>query len=278
MKTTRAILLTLSILLVFALAACGAADSSPAPADGGALAADTSADTAQPTEEPPSGAVISEAAGNCNNAFYPLRNDTVWTYQIVNPVEEKPTGSFNLSYGNISGDSFDALMSLKNAETEEIFQAASTWYCSGEGMLSSDFATLNFASNLDVKVETLDYAGISLLPADQWELGKTWDTSYKVNVTFSVEGMDIVSAMDIQIVNTISAIEEVSVTAGTYPEAYRVDTTGTMTVDMEGDMDFSMGNLPIEYTTWFVRDVGMVKQITTGPDADGTYTELVSVE
>lgn len=277
MRTSRAILLTLAILLVFTLAACGAEDSAPAPAEGGAPAAETPADTMQPTEEPASGAVISEASGNCSNPFYPLRSDTVWTYQMVRPGEA-PQGSFTLAYDNISPDSFDALMSLRNEETEEIFQASSTWYCSGEGLLSSDYATMNFASNVGVKVETLDYAGISLLPADQWNVGNSWDTSYQVNVTFSVEGMDITSTMDVQITNTISTIEEVSVTAGTYPEAYRVDTTGSMTVDMEGDMDFSMGNIPIEYSTWYVRDVGMVKQVNTGPDDDDTFTELVSVE
>ncbi|MEJ2449036.1 MAG: hypothetical protein P8Y37_14000, partial [Anaerolineales bacterium] len=63
MRTKRAILLTLSILLTFALAACGAADSAPAPAEVGAPAADTAADTTPPTEEISSGAVISEASG-----------------------------------------------------------------------------------------------------------------------------------------------------------------------------------------------------------------------
>ena len=277
MKTTKFILICLSILLLSVLSACGPTETAPVPGEEGAPAAESPADSAVPTEEPPAGAVISEASGACNNPFYPLRSDTVWTYQILRPGEA-PQGSFTLSYDNITGETFDALMSLRDAETDEIFQATSTWYCTGDGILDSDFATLNFAPTLNLRVETLNYDGISLLPGDQWEVGKSWDTSYQVNVTFSVEEMDIISAMDVQITSTISAIEGVSVTAGTYPEAYRVDTTGSMTVNMEGDMDFSMGNIPIEYSTWYVRDVGMVKQVTSGPDADGTFTELVSVE
>jgi len=277
MKSSKLILIILSLLLISLLAACGPAETVSAPAEGGAPAAEAPADTPVPTEELKSAGVVSEASGACNNPFYPLRSDTVWTYQIVQPGED-PQGSFTLQYSNISADTFDALMSLRDAETDEIFQATSTWYCSGEGMLANDFATLNFASNVGVKVETLDYSGISLLPADQWEVGATWDTSYQVNVTFSVEGLDITSGSDVKIANTISAIEQISVTAGTYSEAYRVDTTGSMNLNMEGDMDFSMGDIPVEYTTWYVRDVGMVKQVTSGPDADGTFTELVSVE
>lgn len=277
MKTTKVLLTAISIVLISVLAACGAGDSASAPAEGEAPAGESAPDSPPPTEETASEGLVSQASGACNNPFYPLRSDTVWTYQIIRPGEN-PQGSFTLAYEDISADSFNALMSLRDEETDEIFQASSTWFCSGEGMLSSDFATMNFASNVGVKVETLDYAGISLLPADQWDVGNSWDTSYQVNVTFSVEGMDIASAMDVQISNTISAIEGVSVTAGTFPEAYRVDTTGSMTVDMEGDMDFSMGNIPIEYSTWYVRDVGMVKQITSGPEADGTFTELVSIE
>ncbi len=277
MKTNKLILISLTFLLISTLAACGPAESVPAPAEGGAPAAEAPADTPVPTEEPKSAGVVSEASGACDNPFYPLRSDTVWTYQIVQPGED-PQGSFTLQYSNISADTFDAQMSLRDAETDEIFQATSTWYCSGEGLLASDFATMNFASNIGVKVETLDYSGISLLPADQWEVGASWDTSYQVNVSFSVEGMDINSGSDVTLTNTISAVEEISVTAGTYPEAYRVDTSGSMNLNMEGDMDFSMGDFPVEYTTWYVRDVGMVKQVTSGPDADGTYTELVSVE
>ncbi len=277
MKTTKVILICLSILLLSLLSACGPTESASSPGEGGAPAAESPADTAVPTAEPPSAAVVSEASGACNNPFYPLRSDTVWTYQILRPGEA-PQGSFTLSYDNITGETFDALMSLRDAETDEVFQATSTWYCTGDGILDSDFATLNFAPNLNLRVETLNYDGISLLPGDQWEVGKSWDTSYQVNVTFSVEGMDITSAMDVQITSTISAIEGVSVTAASYPEAYRVDTTGSMTVNMEGDMDFSMGNIPVEYSTWYVRDVGMVKQVTSGPDADDTFTELVSIE
>lgn len=271
MRLNKLALISGAVLLVLALAACSSAEIAATAIP------DVPANTPIPTPEPTSPGVASEAPGACRHAFYPLRSDMIWTYQIVSPVEAAE-GSFELSYENITADSFDALMSLRDPETDEIYRASGTWYCSDDGIISSDLAAITFLTAADVTVETLDYDGITLLPASQWEVGKSWDSSYQVNENFDMEGMEISAAMTVDITSTIAAIEEISVSAGTYSEAYRVNTKGSMIMDLGGDMGASLSDIPIEYNTWYVRDIGMVRQETLGVDADGTYVELFSLE
>ncbi len=65
-----------------------------------------------------------------------------------------------------------------------------------------------------------------------------------------LEGFTFESTMIYNLVNTISAVEPVSVPAGDYPEAYRVDASGTILIEEMGI------DLPVNYTSWFVRDGG----------------------
>lgn len=265
-----------AVLVLALLSACSPAESPPAdPGSSSEVAAPADPPTATP--ESSAAGVVSEASGACNNPFYPIRGDTAWTYQIVQPESKNTQGSFTLSYENLTGESFETLMTLRDPESDQIFQARGTWYCSEEGIVSSEFNTFSFVTLGDVSVETLDYDGFSLLPEDQWELNATWPSDYQVNASFTVEETSVTSSMSISLVSTITAIEEVTVSAGSYPEAYRVDTVGVMDLDLEG-VDAVQSSFPIEYSTWYVRNVGMVKQQTTGEAADGTYTELISVE
>jgi hypothetical protein len=275
MNKSKFLLTFLMIFIIALLGACTPADTSPPSAEN-SVAESAPTQTAAPTAEPTIG-VVSEAPGACNNAFYPIRGDATWTYQFVHPNQEENQGSFSLSYENLADDSFETVMILRDPETDEIFEARGTWFCSGEGLVASEFNTFSFVTIGDVSVETLDYEGFSLLPEEQWEINATWPSDYQVNASFNVDEIAVSTSMAISLVNTVTAVEEITVSSGTYPEAYRVDTVGVMNMDMEG-IDASLSTLPLEYSTWYVQNVGMVKQETTGESADGSYTELVSID
>ena len=143
-------------------------------------------------------------------------------------------------------------MTLQDRETGEIFTATATWSCDQSGLISSEYTTINFTQFEGLDFETLDYQGVYLLPAEEWEVGASWNSSYQVKADFSMEGITVNTAMEIDILNTIAGIEELAVSAGTFPEAYRVDSTGTISIDLGGDVGVVFSDLPLEYSTWYV--------------------------
>lgn len=272
------------VLLIGLLGACSSADSPPSTAP----PSDTESEpTAAPTAPPPTptptpvpppptptatatpeqteGRLETQASGACANPFYPIRDDWVWTYRTF--AAEALASEYTQSYTNVSAEGFTNIVQLEGATVE------AAWLCSEEGLISSEYASIALTSVPDLSFETLDYSGIYLLPADQWALNATWETTYDVRTAFTVEGMSVETDMSVVMQNEIVAIEEVTVPAGTYPEAYRVDAYTTMDMSMSGistSMDFMVSQ-------WFVRGVGLVKSSSTY-EGMTSGIELVSLE
>ena len=75
------------------------------------------------------------------------------------------------------------------------------------------------------------------------------------------------------VTNTIAAIEPVTVPSGTYSNAYQVDISGEMVMNiMETE-----STIPLTYSTWYVKDVGMVKSASADPTLAYSM-ELASLE
>jgi hypothetical protein len=261
-------MLLISIVLMAAvllLAACGstpAGDSAPAGSAGSASTMDeSSSDTSM---EMAAGGVDSQGTGFCSNAFFPLRSDKTWTYKTTTGDSDY---DFNWTFKDITDSSFTIVQNFPSL-TNEI-----SWQCGPDGMLSSTYANLAMNSDVNVKYDTLSVTGVALPPADEWVMGKSWDMDYVVGVTLETEGMTIEASGDIVTTRTITAIESVTVPAGTYANAYRVDSTGQMTLDMMGNQSTT----PLTYSDWYVKGVGLVKS-SSAQDQLTYDMQLISFE
>jgi len=206
------------------------------------------------------------ASGVCFNSFYPIRDDKVWTYRSDAGGD---VSTYQQTFSNVSADGF-TVVTMFDGNSVEV-----SWECTEDGLISSEFLNFSFIPDANFDLSTNDFSGIWIPDAEDWVVGKEWGSTYSVDLVSEMEGMSFETGMTLELTNTITAIESVSVVAGDYAEAYRVDTTGIMVIEDLGTES------PIEYSSWFVRDVGMVRSAMVSMEgfSDGGYnTELISVE
>jgi len=244
---------SLLILGMLLLAACG-----------------NSAGASTQESEAPSGAELpstmeedtaTQATGLCANEFFPLRSDKTWKYTITS---DSTTSDYSITFKDITDTSFTAVQTFPNL-TNEV-----TWQCGENGMLSSSFANMNFTSATEVSIDTINVDGITLPPESDWAEGNIWDTSYTIQVTINTNDTPIQAEGKIDLSNEITSKESITVPAGSYPESYRVDSSGEMTINLMG----TQTTMPLIYSTWYVKGVGMVKSSST--DANLTYDMVLS--
>lgn len=301
--TSRRFVLLLSLLLLLALAACGGNGADTAgegaevvaptlaatePAE--AAPTDAPATEAPPTEVPPTEAAPTEApteaaettaettAGNlpegeCANEFFPVVEGRSLRYG--NTIPDLGASEYTQTFSDVTDSSFTVTMDL--GEGDELVQS---WTCSGEGLLSPEFTQLPGGVE-GMTIEYVEAEGVSVPPADQMQPGGEWTTHYVVNATLPDTGAGAMTMTEtIDLVNTVTAVEAVSVPAGDYPDAVRVETTGTIGIAMTlGDQTQPATNVGMNFTTWYVAGVGVVRQEMEGMlDSGAIVTELVAVE
>lgn len=260
-------LLSFSLLILAAMlvTACTSPSGSAAAAGQDDSATDglveTTGESTAITDESSS---TSEGAGLCANEFFPLRSDKTWHYTVTSGDTRN---DYSITYKDITDSSFVVVQTWPNASSEV------GWQCNAEGMLSSNYATINMNSSPDVTFDTLQAEGITLPPESEWEIGKVWDMNYTAQVTINNNGTEIQADGEIDISREIAAIETVTVSAGTYENAYRVDSTGLITINLMG----TKTSTPLIYSDWYVKGVGLVKSASS--EANLSYDlELVSFE
>ncbi len=288
----RIVLLSLILLLGVTLAACGGDDAAP-EAESTEVAAPTASATepavveptavvlpteapteapAEPTAEPTAAEVAQ--SGDCGNAFYPVVEGRALTYQTTLPG--MGTETFTTVYSDVSDSSFTITTDLGDGNT-----LSQTWQCSGEGMLSPEFSQLQTGIE-GIEIEFVEASGVSIPSEDLFQPGGTWTTHYVANAIMGDEGagaMTMVQTVDLT--NTVVGTEAVTVPAGEFPEAVRVDTTGAITIAMSaGDDAAPATSLEMNYSAWYVEGIGMVLQDFSdffGDATGSTLSELVSV-
>ncbi len=256
MKKHLVPMLGISILSILLFVACGSG-SAAVEADNAAAPAGGDSAGAAPVED----ISTTQGTGFCANEFFPLRSDKTWKYTITSG---DMVSDYAITYKDISDAAFTAVQTFPNLSSEV------AWQCSEEGMLSSEYASMNFSSDADVQFETLEVTGVVLPPAEQMTIGKIWDMAYTVQVTINSGGTDIQADGVISISREVAAIESVSVPAGTYDKAYRVDNIGEMTIEIMG----TKTSTPLMYSDWYVKGVGMVKSASS--DANLPYEMVLT--
>jgi hypothetical protein len=296
-------LVVVALLLALALAACGGDDTSEAaetavvaPTDAAETsttepatappATETMAPETPPTDEPtaePATEAPAEtepataAGGGCSNAYYPVVDGRVYTYS--SSIAGFGVSNFTMTFSDVTDSSFTVTTDAGEGEPIAI-----TWECNEEGLFSPEFTQFPGGEEF-LTIEFVEAEGVTVPAEELFQPGESWTTHYVANATMGEAGvgeMTLVQTMDMT--HTVIGTEAVSVPAGDYPDAVRVDTVGTVSIS------FSLGgtaqpatSTEMNYTNWYVRDVGMVRQEfeailgVEGAD-DPSVTELLSFE
>lgn len=303
--TARLWPIVLLLLLAMALAACGgeepgatgvqstevaaaptpeeaaeepAAEPTDAPAD-----APTDEPTAAPTDEPapeptdpPATEEPAEAAvatGECGNAFFPVVDGRTMTYSTN--IDVDGITEYSTTFSNVTDSSF----TFTTAFGEHTFET--DWQCSEAGLLSPEASRLPNQME-GMTIEFVEAEGVTIPAEEQFQVGESWTTHYVANATITLDAttaMNTVQTHDMT--HTVTAVEPISVPAGDFPEAVRVETVATIgsTIIM-GDLSQQGIDIDLNYTSWYAEGVGLVRQEVEGMMDQGSayIVELIAIE
>jgi len=214
----------------------------------------------------PENTQVPEAAniGDCFNPYYPVTTGKVWNYITKTETGEDP---FSIYYEDVTSSSYTQAIQTGDSLVKI------AWTCSPDGLLSNQFSSLGISGVEGVEFQTVDVTGLALPSEPNWQVGFSWDTGYKLKLIITADENTLESEGEAVMTNTIAAIESVTVPAGTYPNAYRVDVTSTMNILLFG----TQSEIPLNYSNWFVKDIGMVKS-SFGDSPIPVEVELISIE
>ena len=248
------------------------------PAEAPAPAAEEATPTVDPTAEAlaagPDGPVV--MLGDCGNAFYPVAEGRAMTYRST--LEGFGETEYTTTFTDVTESSFTV-----TTDVGEGGVVAVTWTCTGEGMLSPEFSQMPGGIE-GISIEFVEAEGVSIPTEEMFQPGQSWTTHYVANATMPDVGageMTMVQTMDMT--NNVAGIESVTVPAGEFPDAVRVDTNGTISIALSmGGTPQPASTIEMVYTTWYVRDIGMVRQDMSSllgeGGTGGAITELVSIQ
>lgn len=217
------------------------------------------------TPLPPTNTPVPTPAGACYNPWYPITEGTVLSYTASGP--ERTIGH-QTTFSQVTENSFVSTTSVDGVLTGEVH-----WACSAQGLMSSTFADLDI-SNMpaDIEFKAVSYEGVVFPPAGEWQAGHTWSTTWAMEMQAAIGGVNVTSQIDVEQQNEMIGLEEVTVPAGTF-EAMRVETQMSMIMTVAGQTTTTTWPM----TSWYARDVGLVKSVST-LNSHPTTTELVAIE
>ena len=200
-------------------------------------------------DETASAAGTNEATGLCVNEFYPIYTDKKREYKITgsNPA------TYILSQNKNEGNSFTEKrnFTIGAADTELLIN----WICTEDGLRNAEYNSgANFSMG-NFKMETVESSGVTV-PKD-WEVGKKWTNSYKVNAKLNVGKMSTGAKGTITINNEIASLDDKITTADGDFEAAKVVS--------DVNMNLSGRTTKMKMTNWYAPNVGLVKQDVKSP-------------
>jgi hypothetical protein len=221
-----------------------------------------------PTEEPqqtPTMEAVTETAAEsqvetnslCYHPYFPIVDGASWTYD--DDLDE----DYTLRIEETDEESFRMIQEMLD---EDIVYAVD-WYCTEEGILKGSFGQADLINQAagdegtpEFQFETLEWEGQTLPSPELLEIGYTWTSFYQLSASLDIEGFSQTMNMDVIVDHEIIGMEEITVPAGTFPEALRVDSDGQINMFLVSDE----GSTPVSsfdfgYSTWYVEGVGMVR-------------------
>jgi hypothetical protein len=258
------------VLSVLFLTGCGATDLLPDSGDSDntntteimtdEAPMDEESNMEEPTEEvmqePADENPAVDMASNCYHPLFPISEDAYWQYQV------STNESYTLTLTNVTEDTFTM---TQNFDDSEVLLTVD-WLCSEDGLLQGNFAQVDFIDasegedDPEFNFETLSWEGETLPAKELIEVGYEWTAIYHLGGEMDLEGMTSSIEATVTINYVIAAVEEVTVPAGTFPEAYRIDSQGEVSMVMDFDgTSMPMSGVDFGSSSWYVEDVGLVK-------------------
>lgn len=217
-------------------------------------------------------------SGNCANPYFPLAEGLTYRYRTTDSFTGE--SEYTITYSEITDDSVVATYNFDQDEETSTF--SQTFQCSEEGILSP--GPLQFPEEMGMEMEftVVEATGLTLPAASRLTPGETWTTRYVVLGVGESEGMSFQWEQTMEFENEVVAIEAVSVPAGDYPAAVRVDSTGAVSVVTTiGETETPLMSFDLEQSTWYVENIGMVRQESPdlfSDEGETSVVELVGVE
>jgi hypothetical protein len=286
----RKLVPVLLILSSFILFACGLTDMSMgdetqvvSPPHEKTMAEETGGEEgeSEPTEEmdkpTPTESAQLDTQSACYHPLFPVMEGASWTYDY-----ESGEG-YTLRIEETGEDTFTMSQTMEGeVEGGEDMVYTVDWYCSEDGLLRGTFGQLELLSEsaemegMEFSFETLEWEGETLPAPELLEVGYTWTTEYQLSGEMNLEGTTTTVDVTIVMDYTVEAIEEVTVPAGTFPEAVRVDNTSDIELSIAaGEINVPMSTMNFSSSTWYAEGVGMLKTETT---FSGFSTDVELVE
>jgi len=275
--------LIMFVIGAFVLASCSQPSSSSAinnaPTETVTLGETPVATDGIPADEtPPSDALADNTAllidtsSSCYNPFFPVSEDASWTFQY-------DTGETFVRTIDVTGeDTFTANQTVTSDDNVDLV-ASVNYFCTEEGILQ-EFTQIDVFDELgeetwEFNLTTAGWTGHTLPNPDEMDVGSTWTATYTLTGDITIGGLVTTAEGTVTINYVISAIEEVTVPAGTF-QAYRVDNTTEMEIAL------NMGGSPIPVSgevssasIWYVEDLGMIKDSETLEGGSVVNLELI---
>jgi len=203
----------------------------------------------------------------CYHPYFPIIDGAFWTFDVFDDVD------YTLRIEETGEDTFTMIQEM---EDEDITYSVD-WYCSDQGILRGSFGQVDLINQAaggdetpEFVFETLEWEGETLPAPELINLGYSWHSDYKLSTELNIEGISQRSELMVTIEHEIGAMEAVTVPAGTFSEALRVDSLGQ--IDMVlfmGESSLPFSGFEFEFSTWYVEGLGMVK---TSSEVSGSTT------
>jgi hypothetical protein len=215
----------------------------------------TNLPTDNPTEIPTESQADSESL--CYHPYFPILDGAYWTFDALDDED------YTLRIEETGENSFT--MSQEMAQDDLIYTV--DWFCSEQGILRGSFGQLDLLNQAapdeegaEFEFEALVWEGETLPAPELMVVGHTWTSNYKLAANLDIEGISQTSEIQVSIDHEVAAIESVSVPAGTFSEAIRVDSLGQIDmVLIMGESTMPLTGYDFSYSTWYVEGIGMVK-------------------
>lgn len=220
--------------------------------------------------------------GSCYNAYYPATPTLKKTYKITYGAGGMSPATYTESYINLTSDGFVQKLEFAQRNTTGKAGAGTDIKveggvkCKPDGLAILEYGNLTAGQNMKFKYKTMNTNGISFPNDAEWQVGKKWQMVY------DVEGQMLDAPKTVMNMATKGAItigceiigkESITVPTGTY-DTFKVAMTYNPNLKMTMMGREVPMNMTFKSTTWFAKDIGMVKSIA---DEFKATTELMTL-
>ncbi|MDY6874528.1 MAG: hypothetical protein SVR81_11345 [Chloroflexota bacterium] len=197
----------------------------------------------------------------CYHPLFPVADKGTWTYQYDDG------DTYTMTVDATGQDTFTLTQEFDEEDVSDDDELVLTmdFYCTSEGLLQGDFAQIDLFGESgedvpEINFDTVEWTGETLPAMDLMEIGYTWTATYTMEGEFNIEGMESTAKAVVTIDYILADIEEVTVPAGAFPQAYRIESSSEIAMSMGMDESIvPFSSYDSNSTIWYVEGVGMVK-------------------